>query len=202
MEASWLERFFNEVPAWAKQLDPVAPHTVAVFLNQLKGNTPILTLAQHTGLNRFSISRWVSGRVEPKLPAFIQLVDATSGRLLDFVAAFVEPSTLPSLSAAWERLQLARRAAYDMPWSHGVLRALELKGAPRGLAAQRAWIARQLGLSTEQVADALVMLEKTLQVKKTNGGYRLRQMGSVVDTGDDKATLLSRSLECTWRRPQ
>jgi transcriptional regulator with XRE-family HTH domain len=38
-------------------------------------------LAARTGLSRYSISRWLRGLAKPRLPDFLRLVDAISGRL-------------------------------------------------------------------------------------------------------------------------
>jgi hypothetical protein len=55
-----------------------------------------------------------------------RFVDATTQRMLDFVAAFVDPSSLASLRVTWADLERQRRLAYDLPWAHAVLRVLEL----------------------------------------------------------------------------
>ena len=47
-------------------------------------------------------------------------------RLIDFIVAFTEPTKLPSLALAWQRRTAARDAAFERPWSHAVLHALEL----------------------------------------------------------------------------
>jgi hypothetical protein len=68
----------------------------------------MVTLAAKTGFSRHRIARWLSGAAEPKLPQWLALIDASSMRLLDLVAAFVDSLTLPSVSRVWRRLQAAR----------------------------------------------------------------------------------------------
>ena len=143
------------------------------------------------------MSRWFSGSAEPKLPDFLMLVDVLSRRLPDLVAALEDPARLPSMQRRWEQLQLARRAGYELPWSHAVLRALELQGAPSGLAAQRTWIARQLGISVDRAREALAVLEGAAQIKKTARGYRLRDVGAI-DTGQDPER--AHALKIAWFR--
>lgn len=198
---SWIERFFHTLPTWAADLDPASPQAVAAFLRHLKGKTPIVRIAQLAQHNRYSVARWLDGNAEPKLPEFLQLVDVTSRRLLDLIAALEDPARMPSVRRAFAQLQLAREAAYDRPWSHAVLRALEIEGRARGPAAQEASIARQLSISNEQVREALRVLEATAQVKKTRRGFRVRQV-TAVDTGRDpnrahelKVAWLSTALE-------
>jgi hypothetical protein len=157
---------------------------VAAFLQHLRGKTPILRIAALAGRNRYSVSRWLDGSSEPRLPDFLRLVDAISRRLLDLVAALEDPDRLPALRGVWARQQLARSAAYELPWSHAVLRALELGGAPHGAPAQQAFIAHALGIEGEQVREALRVLEATAQITKTRRGFRPREV-TRIDTGRD-----------------
>jgi hypothetical protein len=191
----WIERFFHDLPVWAKELDPTSTEAVAAFLQQLRGKTPIARVAERAQRNRYSVSRWFSGNAEPKLPDFLMLVDVLSRRLPDLVAALENPSRIPSMRRRWEQLQLARRAGYELPWSHAVLRALELQGAPSGLPAQRTWIARQLGISVDRVREALAVLEGAAQIEKTARGYRLRDVAAI-DTGQDPER--ARALKIAW----
>jgi hypothetical protein len=118
-----------------------------------------------------------------------------SRRLPDLIAAFEDPGRLPSMRRRWEQLQLARGAGYDFPWSHAVLRSLELRGMPQGLAAQRAWIARHLCITHTQVSQALTLLEHTAQVRRTARGYRLLAV-MAIDTGHDPER--ARALRIAW----
>jgi transcriptional regulator with XRE-family HTH domain len=191
----WLQQFFHALPAWARHHDPTSAPIVALFLQNLRGKTPVLRVAELMHQHRSSVSRWLSGAAQPNLPEFLRLVDVLSRRMPDLVAALEDPSRLPSLQKRWEQLQLARRAGYELPWSHAVLRALELEGAPHGLAAQRAWIARHLGIGTREVEEALAVLEGAAQIVKTSRGYRLREV-TAIDTGRDPER--ARALKAAW----
>jgi hypothetical protein len=166
-----------------------------VFLQHLRGKTPIVRVAELAARNRYTVARWFDGSSEPKLPDFLRLVDVTSRRLLDLIAALEDPARLPSLRRAWAQQQLARKAAYELPWSHAVLRALELSATPRGLAAQQAFIAHKLGIGPDEVREALSVLEATEQVVKTRAGFRPRQV-SRVDTARDPVK--ARELKVSW----
>jgi hypothetical protein len=192
---TWLEEFFPALPDWAEQGDPTATATVAAFLRHLKGKTSVVRIAQLSGRNRFSVARWFEGTAEPKLPEFLHLVDVCSRRLLDLVAAFEDPARLPSVRDSWAQLQLAREAAYSRPWSHAVLRALELVHSPRGCQRQIVWIAERLTLAKDEVEQALAVLQTTGQVEKTADGYRPRKVVAV-DTSRDPAR--ARKLKLAW----
>jgi DNA-binding phage protein len=191
----WIESFFHERPSWANALAASSPDAVAAFLRHVRGKTPIVRIAALSACNRYSVSRWLAGSSEPKLPDFLRLVDASSRRLLDLIAALEDPSRLPSLRERWQQQQLARQAAYDLPWSHAVLRALELVDSPRGLTAQQAFIARKLGISSDQVREALRVLEAMAQVKKTRGRFVPREV-TAIDTGSDPVR--ARELRVGW----
>jgi transcriptional regulator with XRE-family HTH domain len=192
---TWIESFFHERPSWVEALDPTSPAAVAAFLRHLRGRTPVVRIAALAQCNRYSISRWLAGSTEPRLPDFLRIVDASSRRLLDLIAALEDPARLPALRERWQQQQLARKAAYDLPWSHAVLRALELADSPRGLSAQHAFIARKLGISSDKVRAALHLLEAMAQVKKTRGRFVPREV-AVVDTGSDPAR--AHELRLAW----
>lgn len=191
----WIARFFNTLPDWASERESTSTEGVAVFLQHLRGKTPIARIAQQAQRNRSSVSRWLAGTAEPKLPDFLRLVDVMSRRLPDLIAALEDPARLPSMRRRWLQLQLARRAGYELPWSHAVLRALELEGIPHSPGAQPAWIARRLGITADQVREALAVLEGAAQIEKTARGYRLLEV-TVIDTGRDPER--ARELKVAW----
>ncbi|HXS18913.1 MAG TPA: DUF4423 domain-containing protein, partial [Polyangiaceae bacterium] len=71
------------------------------------------------------------------------------------------------------RLQEARRAAYEMPWSHAVLRALELETYKNLPVHQPGWIARQLGLDLAIEQEALHLLGRTGQIELVAGKWHI-----------------------------
>jgi len=191
----WIENFIHAAPAWLGDEDPTSPGAVAAFLRHVRGKTPILRLAASAQRNRYSISRWLSGAVEPSLPDFLCMVDASTRRLLDLLAAIEDPERLPAARDAWQQLLRARQAAYDLPWSHAVLRALELKECPRGLGAQQAFVARRLGISRDQVGEAMRVLEGLGQVSKKRDRF-VPCAQDVVDTGSDPER--AHALRVAW----
>ena len=192
---SWLEKFSYGAPQWLGARDPAAPEVIAEFLQRLRGQTPVVRIAELASRNRYTVARWFDGSAQPKLPEFLQLVDVAGRRLLELLACFVDPAQLPSVRAQWQRLQLAREAAYDKPWSHAVLRALELDGSARRMPGQAHWIAARLAIDVREVHDALVLLEATGQVQRTRRGF-VPQPAQVVDTRQDPRRALE--LKASW----
>jgi transcriptional regulator with XRE-family HTH domain len=190
--------FFKRAPTWLDPTQPFSPSQVAAFLRQLRGKTRIGLLAKRTGYNRYSVGRWLKGIAQPRLPEFLYLVEATSRRMLDLVAAIADPAVMPSVAPRWRKLQRARAAAYEAPWSHAVLRALELEGC-RNLPAACAvtWIASRLGSSEPVVRDALAVLAESGQIKKQRGSWRIGEVWSVDTSADPQR---ARELKETWAR--
>lgn len=193
--ADCFERFFGRRPAW---LDPRAPFTrasVAAFLRDLRGKTPLVELAARSGYGRYSVGRWLRGSAEPKLPEFLALIEASSRRLLDFLALLTDPTQMATVSDRWRRLERARSAAYELPWSHAVLRALELDGYRRCSGSGERWLATHLGVELGEVTRALEFLVSTGQVNKARGKWRLDQPLSVETSRDARR---SRELKGVW----
>lgn len=182
--ASALTRFYRTQPAWLKTKDPTTPEGVATLLEDLRGRTSIVELGRASGKSRFAVARWLRGEAEPRLPEFFLLIEKSSLRLLDFLASFVDPSTLPSVERAWRELEATRRAAYDVPWTQAVLRALELteyRALPKH---QRGWLAARLGISVDEEQRCLALLARTGQITLRQGRWELRDV-LTVDTRRD-----------------
>lgn len=190
------ERMVPRRPEPLFKAAPASRVAVTALLTELRGRTPIIELAAAMAVNRFTVSKWVRGTACPNLPAFLQLIEATSGRMLDFVATLCDPAALPSLAARWKQLQLARNVAYDEPWSHAVLRALQLEGAPRS-GSQLEYISARLGLPQLEVARLLRVLRAAGQVARRDGRWRANNVQRV-DTSLDPER--ARMLKATWIR--
>ncbi|MDD9943854.1 MAG: DUF4423 domain-containing protein [Myxococcales bacterium] len=188
-------RMFQRPPQEGASSSPASGASVAAFLQELRGGTPIGQLARTAGVNRFTVSRWLKGSACPNLPQFLQIVDAASGRLPDFLSAFVDPEQLPSVRDEWRRLALLRRLAYEEPWSHAVLRALLLDIHKEGCRSEH--IAEALGLSPGEVRKLLTILRKAGQVRKASSGYRARPTARVETSTDP---VRARGLKAAWVR--
>jgi len=184
------ERFYGRRPSWLREQDP----NVAEFLDDLRGKVPIRELAAKVGVNRYTVARWLNGEAQPRLPDFLAMIDASSRRLLDFIAGLVDPAQIPALARDWGNLERARETAYATPWSHGVLHALELQGDTSDTA-DSAFISRKLGITRDAVEEALHALQLTGQVEQR--GERLRATRSgYVDTSRDPDR--ARELKMRW----
>jgi hypothetical protein len=189
------ERFFGRRPEWVDIQAPFTRASIAAFLRDLRGRTPIVELAERSGHNRYSVGRWLRGSAEPKLPELLGLIEAGSRRLLDFIALLTDPAKMTTVSASWQRLERARGAAYDLPWSHAVQRALELRGYRRCSGSGERWLAAHLGIELAELKGVLEFLQSTGQVSKARGKWRLEQALTVETSRDPQR---SRELKGVW----
>ena len=192
-----LVEFYRVAPRWLDEVDPITPEGVAAFLRDLRGHTSVVALSRYSGKSRFSIARWLSGSAEPKLPEFLLMVECCSLRLLDFLEQFVDPARLPSVSAAYKQLQVARNLAYDEPWSQAVLRALELESYRRLPEHRYGWIAESVGISARDEARCLRRLAQSGQIEWKDRRWQLRSVMALDTRRDPEA---ARKLRAWWVR--
>jgi hypothetical protein len=184
--AAALARFLRSRPAWL-DTEALAADGVPRLLAELKGNRTLSDIAHATSKSRFRVARWFAGQTEPRLPDFLLLVHATSYRLLDFVAAFVDPTIVPSIKAAWRELEAARQAAYTSPWCHVVLRLLETERFQQLSAVSAGQIASELGITTTEARAALELLETTDQIERRGSTFAVKQVYNVDLAQDPEA---------------
>lgn len=190
-------RFYRTPPDWLSTTDITTRMGIARLLQDLRGHSPILDVARRAGRSRFRVARWLRGNAEPRLPDFLRMIEATSLRVLDFIAVLVDPARMPSVAETWRELQTARRAAYEMPWSHAVLRAIELEqygSLPRH---QPGWIGRRLGITKDDEERCIDMLLRTGQIRR-QGGRLAPGSALTVDTRQDPEG--GRKLKAWWAR--
>jgi transcriptional regulator with XRE-family HTH domain len=144
---------------------------VAAWLDALRGDTAASALAVRAGVSRYAVARWLSGGAAPRLPEFLLLVQAITGRASDLVAALVPIEEVRELLASHERRQSAKRLAFDAPWTEAVLRVMETDGY-RKLARHRpGYVAGCLGIAAEVERDALDRLESAGVLQRQRGRY-------------------------------
>jgi transcriptional regulator with XRE-family HTH domain len=193
-----LLRFWAGVPGFVTPTELTTRAGVVQLLAHLRRQYKLAELARRTGTSRLTLARWFSGAAEPRLPDLLRLIEAATQRLLEFVAVFVDPERLPSVRRAYRDMQAQLRVAYELPWSHAVLRALELHppaGARRGR--DRPSLAAQLGISPEHERECLRALSRAKQIRRVRG--RLRSVRVLtVDTRSDPER--NRMLKVHWAR--
>jgi len=179
------------------RLDLETQQGVGGLLKRLAGAAPVSEIAKELGQSRFVVSRWLTGKTQIRLPELLGFIQATTRRLLDFLSVYLDPGLLASAAREWKRLQAARQAAYEVPWSHGVLRALELRDYAQVTGDSEAWVGARLGLPRAEVVRALALLRQSGQVKRYRGRFRVVR-SELVDTGVDQQR--RQTLRSFWTR--
>jgi hypothetical protein len=163
---------------------------LASWLSALRGRSSLVEIGARSGLSRFSVARFLSGRARPRLPHFLRLVDALTGRLPEWVAAFVPIELVPSLTGRFHAADAARRIAFEVPWSEAVLRVLETQTYRRRRRHVRGSVAACLDVSREQEAECLRRLTEADIVEYRAGKFHVRR-GNTVDTQGGQQALLN-----------
>ena len=154
VDASAAAAAFHPAAAGAWRAD--AP---GAWLAALKGDTPQARLAARSGLSRQQVGRALRGDSQPRLPAFLALVEAAPGRAADWVALLVDIAAVPALAREVAARRAVRRLAFDHPWSPAALAILEAlpPGAPAAEA--RAALAARLPLDAAAVEALWAAIE-------------------------------------------
>jgi transcriptional regulator with XRE-family HTH domain len=197
-----LVRFYGRRPVWldgsehAEACDPSSPEGVRRLIEDLRGPTTTVALAERVGRTRFAVARWLKGEAEPRLPDFLRLLEATSLRMLDFIACLVDPSSLPSVADTYRNLEATRRAAYEAPWSQAFLRGLELADYQALPTHQHGWLAARLRLPGPLEDECLTLLERAGQIRRDDAGRFVPAQVTTVDTRRDPAA--AQRLRMFW----
>ncbi len=188
-----IARFLGTMPDDLSGADFGTAAAAAAFLSHLREGTTVVELARRVGTNRVSLARWLKGEAEPRLPDLLRVVGASSLRLLDFLAVFVSPEQLPAARDAWRVLEAQRKVAYSLPWSHAVMRVLEL-AAYRKLPQHRpGFIAQRLGIAQAEEDQCLRALSESKLIARQRKRWVITQV-LTVDTrrNPDAGRLLKR----------
>lgn len=179
-----------------RSLEPGSREFCAELLRELRGSASIQTLAKRAGISRSSLSRILAGRVEPRVPLFLRLIDAASRRVLDLLSGFVDVERLAAAGPEWRRVQALRRLAHENPLSEAVPRFLELDAyaaLPRHVPG---WIAGKLGVTLEEEQRTLADLVSVGVVTWDGSRYQLDRARSV-DTSRSQQPA-QRALRAYW----
>lgn len=190
-----LVRFVSPGAARPELAPPGHPVAVPELLRWMAGEQSSVELARLTGFDRTTLGRWLSGKTEPRLPDFLAFLDKATLRLLEFVALFADPAELDATREAYEASTNRQQLAYELPWSHAVLHALELDAYRRLPRHRPAVLAEHLGLSSAEVEAHLGRLHAARVIEKKDGLWREARVLSI-DTRSDFAK--NRALKRHW----
>ena len=179
-------KFLTDAPASLCQARLSTPRGVQQLVLELVGTVTRTEIAARLQVDRTTLARWLDGKTEPRLPDFLRLVEVTTQRLLTFVEFFFDPAKLDSTRNVHDDLEAQQRLAYEFPWSHAVLRALELRAYQALPEHCDSFLASRLGLCEKEVSHDLQELLQAGQITWTGSHYSVSRV-LTVDTREDKA---------------
>ena len=189
-----LARFFRTVPTRLVRANLATAPGVRALLQELLGTTRLTALAAASGLSRFSLSRWIHGKGQPDLSDLLCFVEHTSMRLPDLIATWVDPLKVPSIADRWSQLQRTRSVGYEFPFSHAVLRALEISST-QPAADETAQLCALLGAPKAEVEHCLSQLAASGQIRRRRDRFWPRSEKLVDFRHDPQA---AQQLKAYW----
>lgn len=178
--------FLADAPPSLRRARLSSPRGVQQLVVELVGTAIRTEVATRLEVDRTTLARWLDGKTEPRLPDFLRLIEVTTQRLLSFVEFFADPAELTATRGVHDDLEAQQRLAYELPWSHAVLRALELSDYQALPKHCDRFIAGRLGLCEEEVAHYLKALLEAGQITWTRCHYAAVRV-LTVDTREDKS---------------
>ena len=166
-----LSDFVRQESTFGADVAVADPALTATFFQVIKGALSNTDIGARIGRSASQVSRFMAGTSQPRLPDVLAIVDATTDRLLDFLSLFVHPGQLPSVARDFRVLEERRRIATELPWSHAVLRVLELATYAALPGHDDAWVAARLGLPNDEVRVCLEALSRAGLVQWHEGRY-------------------------------
>jgi transcriptional regulator with XRE-family HTH domain len=187
--------FLGDSQRWLASANVTSPRTTAHLVQVLASSVHKSELADRLAVDRGTLARWIKGTTEPRLPELLMLVEATTQRLLQFIELFVDPAQLEATRDAHADLVAQQKLAYELPWSHAVLRALELRAYRSTQRHQVGLLAAQLGISSEDEHRYLSELERSKQIRWNGTHWELARV-LTVDTREEPEK--NRQLKAHW----
>jgi transcriptional regulator with XRE-family HTH domain len=188
-------RLFN--PDAARTFVAEHPNALGVWLDELRGDMPQVEVARRIPTTRSNVSRWLSGTTRLRVPDFLSLVQAITGRLPDLLHCLLPHAPFPSMDEARGALQSARYLAQAHPWSMAFVAVVDTAGYRALRAHPRGLFASVFGIPQDQEDRTLEALIAEGIVMRRAGRLTLKRP-LTVDTGGDPQRV--RELRRHWLR--
>lgn len=170
-------------------------YDLGAWMRATLGSSSVSEVARRMSYARSSLSRWVCGSSEPRIPEFLAFVDAATDRAPDWVAEFVPITEVPALLPRYETARAAKQLAFLDPWTEALLRVLESLPYLAEPHHDDLALAELLGLSVEAVQSGLGALADARVIERRGTHYAvLSQL--TVDTAGGRHQL--HALKAHW----
>jgi transcriptional regulator with XRE-family HTH domain len=156
---------------------------VASWLRAHRARLRATEVAQRTGLSESKLSRIFSGKSGVSLSDFFAIVQATTGRVTDLIAALVDVGLVPEAAGIHARVEASRELAFAEPWTSAVIAVLDTEAYRASPLASRVFVAGQLGIESALASRCLNSLRMAGLIRKRRGKYRVVD-ALTIDTRD------------------
>lgn len=145
---------------------------LAEWCDRLRGKETAASLSSRSSLSRDAVGRILRGQSEPRLPEFLSLVSAITGRVADLVARLADIDKIPALAEQYRLQCAARELAFAEPWSVPILRLIETETFQKK-AFEPGRLALILGIDIETEQRCLEALCNAAVLTKDETTYRV-----------------------------
>lgn len=130
-------------------------YALGAWMRGSLGTTSVSDVARRMHYARSSVSRWVCGASEPRIPEFLAFVEAATGRVADWVSELVPIDQVPALYGRYTAAKAAKQLAFSQPWTEALLRVLESQSYHAAPEHDDQRLAAQLGIAVDVVRTGL-----------------------------------------------
>jgi hypothetical protein len=166
------------------------------WLSALRGAQRLAEVATKAALSRYSVGRFLTGQSEPRLPQFLALLEALTGRVDELVDSWVGIDKVAVLQPRFVRVQAARRAMTQSPLCLAVMCLLDTTQLrERRHLEQEVELARVLDRPVEEMRECLELLHTGGVIALTEGRY---QPASQLTVDAHTSRVRQRELQGYW----
>ncbi len=159
----------------------VAQASVAAWLRAHRARMRATEIAARSGISTFKLSRIFSAKSGVSLRDFFTLVEVTTDRLTDLIAALIQIERAPIAARVHDKLEASRALAFSDPWTSAVLALLETDAYLASKLGSSEFLARRLRLSEAACERALAALVRAGLIARRDGKHRV-QRALTIDT--------------------
>lgn len=169
----------------ARYLGEADDQGVADWLSSWRGERTLHEVAERCDRSRYAVGRWLSGSTRPRVPDFLRLVQALTGRVTDLVRELVDADRVPALTPLRARSEALRRLQEEVPWAGALLMLLQSTPYQDLPGHRQGWLARRLGIPVEEEQRSLQLLEAAGAVSWDGSRYRAKDQVDLHAHRDD-----------------
>ena len=143
----------------------------ARWLGVLKGDRTVEEVALGVDLKPAVLRRIFRGDSDPPVDRLLMLVQAMTGRIIDFIELMTDPCNLKSIRAVWRSVEAQRKTASQHLNAQSIVACLEIDAYRALPEHSNPWLAQTLGLPVDEVAQTIETLHEGGAIFIRHGKY-------------------------------